>query len=249
LSSQLGESYIAQIKRLVSEAEITDYIMPLWLPYFGAILAVIGFVALIPIMLKGGEESVSVDVVTGVAVFILLLAVVGTIVQLYVIYKWIARRNDHFGRSQRLRSLIVEYLRVKGLQDPEISNMRNILEEARFKEQRRGAVLWLLLYLIIGFIAWAYIMHFLTRDFAEHEHREHMFYQNLADILARRNIALVLPERRIPDRNTILYVILTIITLGLFGLYWIYVVTKDPNEHFLEHRRFEPQLVDALTKL
>jgi uncharacterized membrane protein len=244
LSSQLSESYIAQIKQLVSDAERTDYIMPLWLPYFGAILTVIGVLAILIGFALGSEAAG----VTALATFIILL-IIADIIQLYVIYKWIARRNDHFERSQRLRSLILDYLRVKGLQDPELTTMTNVLEEVRFKEQRRGAVLWLLLYLIIGFIAWAYIMHFLTRDFAEHEHREHIFYRNLADILARRNIALMLPEKRIPDRNTILYVILTIITLGLFGLYWIYVVTKDPNEHFLEHRRFEPQLVDALAKL
>jgi len=242
LAAGISESYMAQIRQVIAEAERTDYIMPIWLPYLGAILGVIVLTVLLIGRIGGGLAAAGAGI-------LLLAVVVGAIVNLYVIYKWISRRNSHFERIQRLQSLIIEYLQAKGVQDPELASMRSILEEARFREQRRSPGLWLILYLVIGFIAWAYIMHFLTRDFAEHEHREHMFLQHLAAMLKRRNIALPQPDRTIPNRNTVLYLILTIITLGLFGLYWIYTVTKDPNNHFLTHRKLEPQLAETLAKL
>jgi hypothetical protein len=34
--------------------------------------------------------------------------------------------------------------------------------------------------------------------------------------------------------------------MGLFGVYWIYVLLKDPNEHFKYHIEEESQLLSAL---
>jgi len=39
---------------------------------------------------------------------------------------------------------------------------------------------------------------------------------------------------------------LTIATMGLFGIYWIYILLKDPNEHFKYHIQVEKQLFDTL---
>lgn len=50
---------------------------------------------------------------------------------------------------------------------------------------------------------------------------------------------------RLPDRSMILYVILTIFT-GIFALYWLYVLVKDPNDHFANQWRFEDSLVAAI---
>jgi len=49
-----------------------------------------------------------------------------------------------------------------------------------------------------------------------------------------------------PDRSSVLYLILTIITAGLFGIYWVYVLLKDPIEHFKYHIQAESQLLSAL---
>jgi len=262
LSRELASTYLSNIKQVVLEAETTDYIMPIWLPYLASILAVIGGLAFIAAALGSGmhghshayyagyEADTAMGLALGAGVVLLLLAlIVGVIIELYVIYKWISRRNAHFSRVQRLYSGIISFLEALGVSDPELASMKNIAEEARFRESEKSPGLWLILYIVLGFIAWAYIMHFLTRDFAEHEHREQMFFKNLAEIAKRRNKALDPPQRRIPERNTVLYLVLTIITLGLFGLYWIYTVTKDPNEHFAEHRLYERRLVETLESM
>ena len=57
-----------------------------------------------------------------------------------------------------------------------------------------------------------------------------------------------LPRREtiLPDRSFVLYLILTIITLGIFGIYWLYVLLKDPNEHFKHHILVEDRLLGQL---
>ncbi len=265
LSRELALTYLSSIKQTVREAEITDYIMPIWLPYLASILAVIGglIILVYAIMLNtsmhplhhiyyAGLHQVEVqetNIAMGLVALMSIVALIGTIINLYVIYKWIARRNGHFSRVQRLYSGVISFLEALGVSDPEIASMKNIAEEARFRESEKSAGLWLILYIVLGFIAWAYIMHFLTRDFVEHEYREQLFFKNLAEIAKRRNLVLELPRRTVPDRNTVLYLVLTIITLGLFGLYWIYTVTRDPNEHFLEHHVFEQRLVSVLESM
>ena len=253
MSEQLKNSYRAKLKEIVAEAEKTDYIMPVWLPFIGAIILLVAMIPLAGAAFAGGKLGESLA--AGSVAIVIAGVVVGAIMELYVIYKWIARRNDHFGRVQRLYETVISYLNTAGSTDPEIAQMRSIAEDARFHEQKKSAGLWMILYIVtqliplVGFIVWAYIMHFLTKDFAEHEHREQLFFKNLSDILRRKGIALEPPARKIPKRNTILYIILVLITFGLFNLYWVYVITKDPNEHFKEHRRFEQELVEALARI
>lgn len=251
MSSPSHQSYLNVIKNVVREAWKTDYIMPIWLPFLGFLLIIVA-VTPVELMLLTKGSSLSAFATLSTASAIVLVAVIGGIIDIYVIYKWIARRNDHFTRVHRLYSSLIDYLTSLGIEDAEIAQMKSISDEAKFSEDRKGAALWVILYLItqaiplVGFIVWAYIMHFLTRDFFMHERREYTFFRNLTDILKKRDVNINLPEAEMPNRNTILYIILTIITLGLFGLYWIYVVTKDPNEHFKKHRVFEKALIDAL---
>ena len=265
MSRELALTYLSNVKQTVREAEITDYVMPVWLPYLASILAVIGGLVILiyAIMISTGmhpprhtyyaglhrAEIHETNMAIGLVALMSIITLIGAVINLYVIYKWIARRNAHFSRIQRLYSGVISFLEALGVSDPELANMKNIAEEARFRESEKSAGLWLILYIVLGFIAWAYIMHFLTRDFVEHEYREQLFFKNLAEIAKRRNLVLEPPRRTIPDRNTVLYLVLTIITLGLFGLYWIYTVTRDPNEHFLEHRVFEQKLVDVLESM
>ena len=48
------------------------------------------------------------------------------------------------------------------------------------------------------------------------------------------------------ERSLMLYVVLTVITLGLFGIYWLYVLINDPNKHFVRQEAVEDALRNAL---
>lgn len=57
-------------------------------------------------------------------------------------------------------------------------------------------------------------------------------------------------DRPIPhftkDRSLLLYVVLTILTLGLFAIYWLYVLIDDPNKHLERQKETEAALLKAV---
>jgi len=87
---------------------------------------------------------------------------------------------------------------------------------------------------LIPSFAMYYVYYFLMKDMFRHERREDWFFGELNRTFAAMGINITLPQRLspIPDRSLIVYIILTIVTLGFFGVYWVYVLISDPNNHF-----------------
>ena len=245
------DAYLAEIRRAIREAAATDYIMPMWLPFLPLILILIAIVIALGVGLLGstgiGVEAFSA--ISGVATIVAAaIAVIAAPVAIYVLYKWIARRNNHFKRTQKLYRNVVSLLEAMNISDPEVVQIRSLVQEMEYEERERSAGLWVILSILTG-IAALYVYHFLNKDFFKHEKREAMLVENLSRILQKHGILLQRFNPRVPNRNTILYIILSIITGGLFNLYWVYTLTKDPNEHFTEHRRFDETLLYALEQL
>ncbi|MCE4614606.1 MAG: DUF4234 domain-containing protein [Desulfurococcales archaeon] len=114
----------------------------------------------------------------------------------------------------------------------------------------RSPVLWTVLSVITGGLLALYVLHFLNKDFYHHDQREFYIWEDLGK--AMEKLGQPLSTRtffRIPDRNTVIYIVLTLVTAGLFGFYWVYVTTVDPNEHFKQHRLLEGELLDKIEKL
>ncbi|WP_228009345.1 DUF4234 domain-containing protein [Fervidicoccus fontis] len=97
-----------------------------------------------------------------------------------------------------------------------------------------------------------YVYHFLNKDFVKHSQKERLLLSEVIDEI-REKVPLF--TRRIeefaevPDRSTLLYVILYFITCGLFGIYWVYTLTNDPNRHFESHQIIEKELITALKEI
>ena len=208
-----------------------------------------------------------------------LVAIIFAIINFYVLYEWIKRRNEHFKRQlmvyRDIMSLLREISRERGLDiSTQISLIDREISEAEIKETKKNAVLWAILVLLSGNwispilppiymiilhvypalppigIVNLYVYHFLTKDFFVHERREDRIVTGIQDALGILGARFTYRRYyEIPHRNTILYAILTIITLGIFSLYWIYVITKDQNEHFLEQRKWEDAVVSAIEQL
>lgn len=93
-----------------------------------------------------------------------------------------------------------------------------------------------------------YVLYFLTRYPYEHDSRWQSFTQQAQSAGSKLGMVVVSPLwNRLERRSFALYFILTLITFGLFGIYWLYALLKDPNEHFLNQRQFEDNFVAALT--
>ncbi|MEA2090145.1 MAG: DUF4234 domain-containing protein [Thermoproteota archaeon] len=185
-------------------------------------------------------------------IVIVVLSVIGFIVSIVLIYKLVKRRNTHFKRQTFLfedaLTTIKDVASKKDVNvDVELSSCERTLREMKAEETEKSAALWAILSAII-FIATWYVYYFLMKDFYKHERREEGLLEDVSRVLSKCDIAFT-PTRRmemVPDRSFVLYLILSIITLGLFNIYWLYVLIKDPNNHFKYHIHFEDELLKTL---
>jgi hypothetical protein len=252
------------IEEYMRRRETTDFIMPIWLPFIPIAMIVADVIFFLTfftaftitphnqslhLQYYDYEPEQSLAVLGGLLVFFALL-ILSLVLNVYVIYKWISRRNDHFLRQKLLFSAIISYLNSR-IYDSEIENLNSILREMELDETEKSAVLWTILQFVpyIGLIVMFYVYHFLNKDFWKHEFRERKFLGILSNVLSKYGVDFYVPKMVTPRRSTALYIILTFITLGFFGFYWVYTLTKDPNEHFRCHRRWEDDLLMALKSI
>ena len=181
-------------------------------------------------------------------------ALLGAALFFVLMYKLIKRRNEHFRRQILLFEDVTSALREVSARsgtdiNESIALCDRIAREARYEETEKSAALWVFLTLATSLAA-LYVMYFLMRDFYEHERREDEFWEAVSRALEKLG-AEPLPKRRtpLPDRNFWLYLALSVVTFGLFSIYWWYVLIKDPNEHFKYHAVVEEHLLRELELL
>ncbi|MCP8304371.1 MAG: DUF4234 domain-containing protein [archaeon] len=186
------------------------------------------------------------------AVLLPLLLIIGFIVSIILIYMLVKRRNTHFKRQIFLFDDILKAVRViaakKGVNaEIELASCERTVREAKAEETEKSAVLWAILSAFIFLADW-YVRYFLMKDFYKHERKEDGFWEDMNKALDKCGVKFSMPRRMVtlPDRSFVLYLILTIITLGIFGIYWLYVLLKDPNEHFGYHIKIEDELLSTL---
>ncbi len=238
----------ARLMDLARARTSSDIVIPVWLPFAGALLTVLGsLVALAGLMTRQGmaapEEALAA---TGLTTLGMLLFVLGGIVQLYVVYKWIDRRNKHFQRSREFFREVAGHLGKMGVGRAE--RMEHTLREMEVEETRKEPIVWIILSLITMGLAFLYVLYFLTRDFYKHSMREVYLAEDVEAGLAE--LGLAAPPSRfrpLPERNAVIYLILTLI-FSPFLIYWVYVLTNDPNNHFKEHAVYEDGLIAVLEK-
>ncbi len=188
----------------------------------------------------------------------------------YLLYKLIKRRNAHFARQlfvyEDLTKLVKELSAKKGADMPvSVNNLERTIGEARSEETEKNAVLWVILTLaattlglklfssggsFLPTLATLYIFYFLTQDFFKHERREDRFVDEINRTLAALGLTPNISRRAspIPSRNFVLYTVLTIVTVGFFGVYWVYTLINDPNYHFRHQAMTEDAILAQATQ-
>jgi hypothetical protein len=259
----VGGEYAYMLLREVREAVENGWrherLVPVWLPYAAALLMALGLsLALTEVHWHAGIVAANntgstaaagaVAVGAAVSTVATLLFLAGLLLLFYTNYLLVLRRDRHFARSQLLFRRVVELLEALQLGDPELAAVRGRVEEMAERGQPRGPLFWALASTIVAPL-WLYLAHTLTREFWEHEERERSILSNIASILVKRGIEFTPPQLTISRRDTALYVVATLLTLGLFALYWLYPLTVEPNRHLEEHWRYERRLVEALEAL
>ena len=240
------DTLLRRAEELIEESRRTDYVMPTILPFVPAILLSIGIILLV---VGGFTVAASGGLRGGGMVFLgAVMLLVAIALNFYVVYRWVKRRNEHFRRSLAFFEAITEVSELLNLgRAPLIRSRLNELREV--SSRMRDAVANTILIIVPLYIY--YVFHFLNKDFHVHSEKERLLLAELVDEIRTRVPTFI---RRVdefvavPERSTFLYLILTILT-GLFLLYWVYTLTKDPNNHFESHGVLERDIVAALREL
>jgi len=186
--------------------------------------------------------------------YLWIWSIVLSVLSAYLVYELVSRRNKHFMRQRGLVSYLLARLK------PEVSGRGSDVEipfallerknrDAAIEEPERSAIILAILVFIplVNIFAWLYTFYYLTKDFHDHERGENTMVEDLARMFERLGAPLTIHRiDPIPERSLTLYILLTILTFGIFGIYWLYVVINDPNKHFRYHVDFENQLASRL---
>jgi hypothetical protein len=184
--------------------------------------------------------------------FLFIFGIIGVInlfSSFIINYLLINRRRSHFNRQNNLFNelgKVLFYLGKENIVDFNQSfNSESVMEENY--DHERSPILWSILSVFIPFIQ-LYVFYFLMNDFYMHERFEDAYWEGIKKALDKFGINFSYSPRKkvVPNRSFILYLILTIVSAGLFIVYWIYVLIKDPNDHFKYHIEIENQLLSSI---
>lgn len=264
----MSESVLENIRRDIRRRTETDRVIsPAWLIVPIAVLLVFLFVIVAAVLtaillpFRFFPDGFRPGVFPGPGPFLGILALVGFgfvavfivgVIFVYLLYLLIKRRNDHFVRQHHLFEDLAAYLRgfatTKGMNvELPLSNVERAARDARSEETEKSAALWVILSLVTG-IAALYVYYFLTKDFFKHERREDNLIEDTNRVLSLLGLETL--SRRVspmPERNFVLYLILSIVTLGIFAIYWSYTLIVDPNNHFKNHEMIENELLSKFS--
>ncbi|PNV81858.1 MAG: hypothetical protein C0179_00545 [Fervidicoccus sp.] len=257
------EALLKRAEEISGESKRTDYKMPIILPFIPAILEVIAMILMLfgffYYFLRPGHiyyaASIYQDIPpNGVVIYpfreigygILLIAL---LMYFYIVYKWIKRRNDHFARTLSFYENIAEAADIlKFKRAYSIKSRFNELKEVNSKT--KSAIANAILIIVPFYIF--YVFHFLNKDFYKHSEKEKLLLSELFDEIKEKIPSFTRKAEEfaiVPDRSTFLYIILYLISSGLFGIYWVYTLTNDPNKHFESHELIEKELITALREI
>jgi len=135
-------------------------------------------------------------------------------------YRLVEGRNRHFQNEAQFEQRIAQYLKNKNKQPPPPIN----------PVKQRNAKLWAasIILIIPAFI----IIYQLNKDLASHEKQQDAY------------LGAALPERVFMPQTVPLttYVLLTIATLGVGAVYWLYKTVNLYNAHYKAHLAVEKEL-------
>lgn len=183
--------------------------------------------------------------------FLLALVTCG-IYGVYILYKLMDRRQQHFERMVYFRYNMIQWLRQKAEaagrlpeMEADISQLEGIhvAVSNRDRAGEKSPVLWLILGLVTG-VTNFYVYYFLNDDFRAHEANENMFAQKASEVMQKLGMTEqpLYTAWAVPERNFVVFLILSFITCGIYGIYWWYTLITDPNNHFNNHAYWENQV-------
>jgi hypothetical protein len=135
-------------------------------------------------------------------------------------YRLVDGRNRHFCRETEFENRVSDYLKSKGKESP--------AESEPFADMNTKAWAASIILVVPVFV----ILYLLSRDLAVHEQKQDSF---LAFTLQER----VFMPQTIPIKT---YAVITLVTLGVGTVYWLYKVVNLYNAHYKAHLQVEKEM-------
>ncbi len=135
-------------------------------------------------------------------------------------YRLVEGRNRHFQKDQAIEKQITFYLKSASRKPP--------AESQRFKAMNAKVWAASIILIVPVFI----IVYLLSKDLVMHERSQDAF---LASTLPER---IFMPQT-IPIKT---YAIITLVTLGIGVIYWLYKVVNLYNAHYKAHLHVEKEI-------
>jgi hypothetical protein len=210
-----------------------------------------------PLLDRESRRRIETDKEMSFGLYLVLSFITFGIYAIYAFYKLIEREQKHFERMTRfnddLYKLAEEQAEDTGKTaeaTAELAELRGMNEDFQRLQagKERSPALWTIISIVTLGLGYLYVYYFLHKDLIEHQRAEATYVEKSSLLLNRLGIGKhpVVVEQAVGERSYALYLLLSIVTFGLFGIYWNYTFFKDGNEHFLEHRRFEDQLMSVI---
>jgi uncharacterized protein YneF (UPF0154 family) len=200
------------------------------------------------------QERVNSDWTTDAGMAVLLTIVTCGIYGLYIFYKLMERRDMHLARVANMVNTSVALLKEKAaaggqteLIGQELASLEMVQREMFDQSRERGAVLWLVLGIITGICVWVGF-YFIMDDLAKHDRLEAQYFSLMSAALAKMGLSAQASQAapNIPDRSFAAYLILSIVTCGIFYFYGQGALVDDGNKHVEAQIQWEDFIYSAL---
>jgi hypothetical protein len=201
-------------------------------------------------------------VFTGPALNVFLTAINCGIFGFYLLYKLLERMREHNRRRVQLlegaTALAWRQASEQGLADelrPAFERIGLHLEPLRrMTRDFRDPAAWLGIAIVasvftgLGFVVFMVVFYLVDDDLARHDTNEGAIEAELAAIYTRLGHPLPTPDpRRVRGRhNYAARIVVTLLTCGIYGLWWLYDVQVGANEHFAVNWAWEDALALAV---
>ena len=175
-------------------------------------------------------------------------------------YRLITRRNEHLKRQRRCEESTLNILQSKNIRvdiASELAKMSSIRKDGNEEEEEKSAILWVILALIpfASIVSNLYVAYFLTRDVYRHHVRQKEFVDEFVNAANRLGIDTsvldnaIKAQYQVPKRGFGKYILLSIVTFGIFAFYWYYVIFKDWNNHFKTQWGLEDEILSVIKRI
>ena len=173
-------------------------------------------------------------------------------------YFLIERRNEHFKRQKRIVEGIETIMKAHAEKNDKINSetakISSLVKDVRDDEGERSSFLWIFLMVVTG-VAGFYVLYFLTSDVFKHFKRQNEIIVEYISAIGKLGgdtsplMNLAKTQYPVPERSFVLYFVLSIVTFGIFTIYWLYTIFKDWNNHFQSQWPAEDQILASIRNL